>query len=50
MASTVTSPRRLPSDPPEPDISHLTEDEQQIILSVLKRSKAEEQKDEKIIR
>ena len=50
MASTTTSPRRLPSDPPEPDLSHLTDEERQIIESVLERQKAEAQKDQHIIR
>lgn len=50
MASTVTSPRRLPSDPPEPDLSHLTEDERKIIEGVLQRQKAEAQKDQQIIK
>lgn len=50
MSSSVTSPRRLPSEPPEPDLSHLTEEERQIIESVLQRQKAEAQKDQHMIR
>ena len=50
MSTSVTSPRRLPSDPPEPDLSHLTEEERQIIESVLERQKAEAQKDQHMIR
>ncbi|XP_067932794.1 regulating synaptic membrane exocytosis protein 2-like, partial [Watersipora subatra] len=49
MASTATSPRRLPSDPPQPDLSHLTEEERQIIESVLERQKAEAARDQHVI-
>lgn len=50
MASTANAPRRQPSDPPEPDLSHLTEEERKIIEGVLQRQKAEAQKDQHLIR
>lgn len=49
MASPL-GPRRLPSQPPEPDLSHLTEEEKKIIESVIERQKAEAQKDQHIIK
>ena len=50
MASAVNTPHRLPSEPPEPDLSHLTDEERKIIEGVLQRQKVEAQKDQHIIR
>lgn len=44
------APRRVPSQPPEPDLSHLTEEERKIIEAVLERQKAEAQKDQHVIK
>lgn len=46
----AASARCLPTEPPEPDLSHLTEEERKIIESVLQRQKAEAEKDQHIIR
>ena len=41
---------RRPSLPPMPDLGHLTEEERKIIESVLQRQRAEEEKEQEILR
>lgn len=43
-------PPVVPASMPEPDLSHLTEEERKIIMAVLARQKEEEEKEEAMLK